>query len=106
MTDLQLNTLPPPPLKEFILPRRFEESTSSPLDQKDKTRIQKLVGVLLYYSRAIDSTITTAINMLSEQQSFPNKDTNKAVQRIIHYCRKYPNNILIFTLYTVRRQLP
>ena len=67
------------------------------LPLKGKTRIQELVGVLLYYSRVIDSTITTAVNKPSEQQCSPTEDSNKAVQRFIDYCRKYPNNILIFT---------
>ena len=57
----------------------------------------------LEYSHFIDSTIitavdiTTAVNMLSEKQSPLTEDTNKAVRSIIDYCRKYLNDILIFT---------
>ena len=86
-----------PPIKGVRTLQMIEEITSPPLDQKGKTRIQELVGVLLHYSRVIDSTITTAVKMLSEEQSSPTEDTNKAVQQNIDYCRRYPNNILIFT---------
>ena len=74
-----------------------EESASPPLNEKGKTRIQEVVGVLLYYSRVIDSFIATAVNMLSEQQSAPTEDTNIAVQRLIDYCRLISNNYLVFT---------
>ena len=73
-----------------------EESTSPPVDEKGRTRIQELVGVLLYYSRVIDSSIA-AVNLLSEQQSYPTEDTNKAIQRLIDYCKLYPNNYLVYT---------
>ena len=65
--------------------------------KKGKTRNQEIVGVLLYYSRVIDSSKATAVNMLSEQTSAPTEATNIAVQRLIDYCRLYPNNYLIFT---------
>ena len=56
-----------------------EETTSPPLDEKGKTCIQEVVGELLFYSRVIDSSITTAVRMLSEQQSAPTEETNIAV---------------------------
>ena len=67
-----------PPIKSIKAPQMVEESTSPPVDEKCKTRIQVIVGVLLYYSRATDSSIATAVNMLSEQQFAPTEDINKS----------------------------
>ena len=63
-----------------------EESTSLFLDEKGKLLIKKMSE---YYS-------TTAVNMLSEQQSAFTENPNKAVQCLIDYCRSYPNDYLIF----------
>ena len=50
-----------PPIKGIRSPQMVEESISSPLDGKDKTRIQEIVRVLLYYSRVIDSSTVTVV---------------------------------------------
>ena len=51
----------------ILSPQVVEESTLSPLDVKGKTRLQEIVGVILY-SKLIDSFIATAVDMLSEQR--------------------------------------
>ena len=73
------------PIKGIRSPQTVEEHISPSLDDKRKTRIQEVVGVLLYYSKVIDSSIAIAVNRLSEQQSARTEDTNKAVQRLIDY---------------------
>ena len=65
-----------PPIKGIKAPQMVQEPLSPLLDDKGKTRIQEIVGVLLYYSRVIDSFIATAVNMLSEQIAAPTEDTN------------------------------
>ena len=61
-----------------------------------RVRLVSIVRVLLYYTRVIDSSIVTAVNMLSEQQFAPTKDSNMAIQRLIDYCRLYSNDYLVF----------
>ena len=41
------------------------------LDTKTTKRIQGIIGSLLYYARAIDNTMLTAINEISAVQSKP-----------------------------------
>ena len=48
-----------------------DEDTSNILAQKDITTIQSIVGSLLYYARAIDSSILPALNTISARQASP-----------------------------------
>ena len=53
-----------PPIKGIKSPQTVEEHISPLLDDKGMTRIQEIVGVLLYYPRVIDSFIVTAVNTI------------------------------------------
>ena len=44
--------------------------TSPPIPEEWKRRIQKIVGIFLYYSRAVDCTMLTALNTID---GVPNK---------------------------------
>ena len=46
-----------------------EDDQSHPLDAKDITFIQQVLGTFLYYARAVDNTMLVAINDLGTQQS-------------------------------------
>jgi hypothetical protein len=45
------------------------QDTSAPLDAGRITRIQEIIGTLLYYAQAIDSTMLVAFGTLASQQS-------------------------------------
>ena len=49
------------------------------LPDLEKNYIQKVVGTFLYYARAVDSTIHTAINEISMSQAKPTEKTKDAV---------------------------
>ena len=59
---------------------------SPPLDAAGKLRIQKIVGKLLFYARAIDSTLLVALGRLSAQQATPTESTNADAAHILQYC--------------------
>ena len=61
------------------------------LDNKGTKRIQSIVGSLLYYARAIDSTLLTALNSIGAQQSKPTKATHQRCQNLLDYIATYPN---------------
>ena len=65
-----------------------------PLDPKTTKRIQGIVGSLLYYARAIDNTILTAINEISAVQSRPTEKTLQAVTKLLDYAATYPNTTI------------
>ena len=72
------------------------EDTTKLLGAKEKTEVQSVVGALLYYARAIDNTILTALNEIAAAQSAPTEKTRKACNRLLDYVATYPNVKLRF----------
>ena len=64
------------------------------LDAEGIKRIQKAIGTLLYYARAIDSTILMAINAISSAQATGTTATADAVTWLLDYAATYPNAII------------
>ena len=46
-------------------PQMTEVDSSEPLDEKDTLFVQTVIGALLYYSRAVDPTMITAVNHIA-----------------------------------------
>ena len=61
------------------------------LDAKDKTRILEVLGTLLFYARAIDSTLLTAIGDLATEQSQATKTTMEKLSQLLNYCAAHPD---------------
>jgi len=55
-------------------------------------RIQKIIGSLLYYGRAIDPTILVALGTLATQQNEPTKNTEKSHQSGLGLCSHTPKS--------------
>ena len=69
-----------------------QEASKLPvLDKKDIKYVQTVVGSLLYYSRAIDPTMLTALNEIATVQSKPTSDTLTKCQVLLDYAATYPN---------------
>ncbi|KAL7475769.1 hypothetical protein ACHAW6_001673 [Cyclotella cf. meneghiniana] len=49
------------------------EDTSPPLSKTEKTFVQEVIGVILYYTRAVDCTMLPALGSLATQQAAPLK---------------------------------
>ena len=60
-------------------------------DKKETTKVQSIVGSLLYYSRAIDSTMLPALNEVSISQSSPTKKVLEKCYRLLDYASTYPD---------------
>ena len=67
---------------------------SPALDLSDTKRVQQVLGVLLYYGRAVDSTLLTAITEIATQQAHATERTLKAIVQLLNYCATHPNAIL------------
>ena len=65
--------------------------TSPKLPDKEKTRIQQIVGTFLYYGRAIDATILPALSELATTQANPTENTKKKAIMLLDYMATYPN---------------
>ena len=68
--------------------------TSPVLDSKAKTRIQEIIGVFLYYARAVDNTMLPALGTLATQQAAPTQHTMNAVIQFLNYAVANPDAVL------------
>jgi hypothetical protein len=73
----------------------IDESPS--LTTSEIKRIQEIVGCLLFYARAIDYTLLTAVNAIASEQSKATQRLLPDVDRLLAYAAAYPNNELVFT---------
>jgi hypothetical protein len=69
---------------------------ASPASASETKRIQEIIGVLLYYSRAIDSTVLTRISKLSSEQAHPTRGTLAATERVLQYVATQPEASITF----------
>ena len=63
-----------------------QPDTSTKLDASETKYIQSIVGSLLYYARAIDSTILPALNTISKSQASPTTLTKLQCNLLLDYC--------------------
>jgi hypothetical protein len=67
---------------------------SKPLASDKITRIQKIVGTLLYYARAVDSTMLLALGTIASKQAKGTEQTAAAVVHLLNYCATHPEAII------------
>lgn len=54
------------------------------------------MGVLLYYARAIDGALLTAVSKVSSAQASPTTQTLAAAERLLQYAATYPTAQLVY----------
>ena len=64
------------------------------MDENNQERLQKIVGKLLYYARAIYLTMLMALNSLPEVQTKPSIETAKQITHFLNYSTKHPDAII------------
>lgn len=67
------------------------------LDAKAITTIREIVGVFLYYARAIDNTMLVALGSLAAQQSKGTEATMDACMDLLNYAATNPDATIEFT---------
>ena len=70
--------------------------TSKLLNKKGITRVQKVVGCLLFYALAVDPTMLVAISDLAAAQSKSTENTNAALTKLLNYAASHPDAELEF----------
>ena len=74
-----------------------EDQDISPLLEKEGRKfIPKIVGTVLYYSRAVDCTMLAALGSIATQQENPTKSTTKKVNQFINYAATHPDIIVTY----------
>ncbi len=70
--------------------------TSPALDKQQKTFVQEVIGVFLYYARAVDCTMLTALGSLATQQANPTETTLARVRQFLDYALSHPNAVVTY----------
>ena len=69
-----------------------DNTAALPVD--GKLFIQQVLGVLLYYARAVDNTLLVALNTLASTQANPTENTYAGVVQILNYCATHPDAVV------------
>ena len=64
---------------------------SPALDAADTKRVQEILGTLLFYARAVDSTLLAAIGELASQQAHGTAATMRGIVHLLNYCATHPD---------------
>jgi len=71
--------------------------TSPPVTKAEEKFIRQVIGVLLYYGRAVDSTIIMGLSSLAAAQATPTTHTLSLIKWLLDYAATNPNAILTYT---------
>jgi hypothetical protein len=64
---------------------------SVPLTPEEAKELQEIVGVFLFYARAVDPTMLTAINKIASRQTKPTSLIKQEVERFFQYANTHPD---------------
>lgn len=64
---------------------------------RNSSTLQQIIGVLLYYARAVDSSMLVALGSLASQQSKATANTMTAAKRLLDYVATHPNATVRFS---------
>ena len=66
----------------------------TPNSKQRKTRIQQIVGTLLYYARAFYPTILVDLVSIASNQINSNETTTQSIKQLLDHCDTYPNTTI------------
>ena len=69
---------------------------SEPLAANDPYQPAKIVGKLLYYARAVDSTLNVALSSLAAEQNQPTRRTKRKIIQLLDYCATHADATVTF----------
>jgi hypothetical protein len=74
-----------------------EQSDESPkLDKAGIKYVQQVAGTLLYYGRAVDTTILLALSSIASEQAAPTERTREKVKQLLDYCASQEEAIITY----------
>jgi hypothetical protein len=63
-----------------------QKDTSSPLTSEEVKYVQEVADTLLFYTRAVDSTILPALSAIATKQANPTEKTRATIKQLLDYC--------------------
>jgi hypothetical protein len=74
-----------------------KEVLESPkLNKEDKRYVQQVIGVFLFYGRAVDGTMLCPLNAIAMDQENPTQETLKKVRKFMDYAATHPDAIITY----------
>jgi hypothetical protein len=67
------------------------------VDKKEITRIQQVLGTLLYWARAVNNSIMPAISSLASEQAKSTEATTNKLAHLINFCATHPDATIQYT---------
>ena len=58
---------------------------SKPIDKKGILKIQKIIGSILYYARAVDSTVLIGLSSIAAEQTKATEKTHSRCHQLLNY---------------------
>lgn len=71
-----------------------DPDTTNPIDPVGKKFVQEVIGVFLFYARAVDLTMLPALNSLAAQQNKPTQRTIQQLTQFLNYAASNPSAVL------------
>ena len=92
------NSPHPHAIPQYGVKTQYAESQDeSPLLNKEDTKhVQAVMGTLLYYAHAVNSTILTALSSLATEQAKPMQKTMEKVKQLLDYCTSQEEAIITY----------
>ena len=72
------------------------EDSTELLSKEEKLYVQQVLGTFLFYGRAIDSTMLTALSAIASDQAAPTKATMERVRLFLDYTATHPDAVLTY----------
>ena len=69
---------------------------SCPTKKQNMSKQLLVAGTLLYYARAVNPTILTALSSIATEQAKPTQNTLKKVKQLLDYCATQDNAIITY----------
>jgi hypothetical protein len=73
-----------------------EEDVSPPLLKEETKYVQAVAGTLLYYARAVNTTIIMALSSIATKQANPTQEMMKRVKQLLDYCATQKDAIITY----------
>jgi hypothetical protein len=76
--------------------RPIDPDTSPPLSEDQKKQVQRVVGSILYYARAVDLTVLMALSTIASEQAKGTEQTWQRCKQLLDYLATNPNATVRF----------
>ena len=76
--------------------RPIKPDTSPPLTKDETKHIQRVVGSILYYARAVDLTVLMALSTIASEQSHSTQNTMDKCKQLLDYLATHPDATVRF----------